>query len=1158
MGLGAPRALCGFLLLCIAHVDAQCQAGFFPATGINLARECALGACSVTAKSPGIYGSYFPWYAVDGGTWSYLTPYFSANNDNEWIMVDMEQTRSISFVKGFGGYNTFGNSDGNYEIRLGSSSTLSSNTVCFSEMVLSTSFIRTTNLISRSFTCSGSGRYLSFQQKNNRYFDMIELEIYGEGCTGCAQGKYKPLSGSQSCTSCLANSGHSLTAQTSATACTCNAGYTGPNGGTCTACGANTYKSTRGSASCGACPANQVSETAAITCLCNVGYTGPNLGTCTACVAGKYKAVTGADSCTDCSLNTYSAAVGATAASTCTACPTNAVTSAIGQTAISACLCNVGYSGPNGGTCTACIAGKYKIATGSAACIDCSLNTYSAAVGATLASTCTACPANAGTSATGQTAISACLCNVGYSGPNGGTCTACVAGKYKTVSGTASCTDCSLNTYSAAVGATAASTCTACPANAVTSAAGQTAISACLCNVGYSGPDGGTCTACIAGKYKTVTGTASCTDCSLNTYSAAVGATAASTCTACPANAVTSAAGQTAISACLCNVGYSGPDGGTCTACIAGKYKIATGSAACIDCSLNTYSAAVGAIAASTCTACPANTVTSATGQTAISACLCNLGFTGPGGGPCVACGAGKYSTTVGASVASTCTDCGAGKYSTATGAATSDTCLSCPNNTQAMPGSDAVTDCVCNAGYRGRRIIIISNTFCQSYIQDTYIYFQHWEDRPAYRSIDMTKFIFFYPSKSHWIIGPTPGVDSAWAYISSNAEDPSNIVLWNEWCGSTWSNKTSLMLQWYDNHTTCIICEAGKYSAANASICTNCGVNTYSTTTGATEASTCVACNSNSQSVSGSTAATSCVCNPGFTGLNGALCTACPAGAYKPDVGAAACSACPVNSLSLAGSTAISACLCNAGYETSFDGSGVILACSACPTGKYKATAGSASGCRLCESDLPFSTGAFDSASPSCVCRPGYVLDAGACRACQKGTYKENQGNSTLDCASLLGGCCACGQFQTTTSAGSAVALTDCVCLHGHGVADPNNFACMPCPRGTYKEGTDRQACAACPAGMSTSEVGAFEQRECVSRAGYFMVFDAGGLGTAHACANGTYSDYMNATACKPCFTGATSPAASESIDACACESPFAPSGEPHDCTCGAGFALA
>lgn len=287
-------------------------------------------------------------------------------------------------------------------------------------------------------------------------------------------------------------------------------------------------------------------------------------------------------------------------------------------------------------------------------------------------------------------------------------------------------------------------------------------------------------------------------------------------------------------------------------------------------------------------------------------------------------------------------------------------------------------------------------------------------------------------------------------------------------------------------------------------------------------------------------------------------MCTACPAGAYKPDVGAAACSACPVNSLSPEGSTAISACLCNAGYETALDGSGVIVACSACPTGKYKAAAGSASGCRLCESDLSFSTGAFDSASPYCVCRPGYVLDAGACRACQKGMYKENQGNLTLGCASLLDGCCPCGQFQTTASAGSSVALTDCVCLHGHGVADPNNFACMPCPRGTYKEGTDRQACAACPAGTSTGEVGAFEARECVSRAGYFMVFDAGGLGTAHACASGTYSDHLNATACEPCFAGATSPPASESIAACACEPPFAPSGAALDCTCAAGFALA
>jgi len=111
-----------------------------------------------------------------------------------------------------------------------------------------------------------------------------------------------------------------------------------------------------------------------------------------------------------------------------------------------------------------------------------------------------------------------------------------------------------------------------------------------------------------------------------------------------------------------------------------------------------------------------------------------------------------------------------------------------------------------------------------------------------------------------------------------------------------------------------------------------------------------------------------------------------------------------------------------------------------------------------LCENDLQFSSGVLDSASPYCVCRPGYILDTGTCRACQKGTYKEQQGNTTLGCANLLALCCQCGEFQTTASEGSTVALAACVCIHGHGVLYQSDFACLPCPHGTYKEETDRQ----------------------------------------------------------------------------------------------------
>jgi len=62
------------------------------------------------------------------------------------------------------------------------------------------------------------------------------------------------------------------------------------------------------------------------------------------------------------------------------------------------CPCNAGYTGPDGAdgsgsTCTACVAGKFKTAMGSADCSDCPGGKYSSTVGAT-ADVCIACPAN--------------------------------------------------------------------------------------------------------------------------------------------------------------------------------------------------------------------------------------------------------------------------------------------------------------------------------------------------------------------------------------------------------------------------------------------------------------------------------------------------------------------------------------------------------------------------------------------------------------------------------------------------------------------------------------------------------------------------------------------------------------------------------------------
>ena len=65
-------------------------------------------------------------------------------------------------------------------------------------------------------------------------------------------------------------------------------------------------------------------------------------------------------------------------------------------------MCPMGYTGPNGGPCTAHGVSMYKNTTGSAACTDCPVNAYSAS---------------------SSTLLTSCQCNVGYYGANGSSCT---------------------------------------------------------------------------------------------------------------------------------------------------------------------------------------------------------------------------------------------------------------------------------------------------------------------------------------------------------------------------------------------------------------------------------------------------------------------------------------------------------------------------------------------------------------------------------------------------------------------------------------------------------------------------------------------------------------------------------------------------------------
>ena len=82
----------------------------------------------------------------------------------------------------------------------------------------------------------------------------------------------------------------------------------------------------------------------------------------------------------------------------CTACALQS-TSPAGSTVITQCICNSESTGPNGGPCAQCAAGKYKSTPGTSACADCPLRSTSFADG---------------------TGITACVCNAGSTGPDAG------------------------------------------------------------------------------------------------------------------------------------------------------------------------------------------------------------------------------------------------------------------------------------------------------------------------------------------------------------------------------------------------------------------------------------------------------------------------------------------------------------------------------------------------------------------------------------------------------------------------------------------------------------------------------------------------------------------------------------------------------------------
>jgi hypothetical protein len=473
-----------------------------------------------------------------------------------------------------------------------------------------------------------------------------------------------------------------------------------------------------------------IASTSAQQCGCSPGYIlPPNASACEACPLHTYKSEPGSST-------------------SCTSCPANSSTLQTASIAATSCICNAGYSGAAGGTCSECTAGKYQDTKGQTACKSCPAGTSSPNA-STLLTQCTCllgytatfngvkcdacrnatyknesgigsclpCPLHA-TSPNASTSPLSCVCESDSVGDVGGPCY-CKEAYYQNVSAPQKCIKCTPFSTSAvnsmsvedckciqgygAVTSGTSITCQICAAgkyksivnnseclpcnNGTSSVAGSIDASNCTCLAGFEGSNGGPCTQCLIGFYKSTAGAGSCT--------------------ACPANSITLATGTQAVAQCLCKEGFFlNASSGQCAPCPEGTYKNVTGGQAC--------------------TACPTNT-SSAVGSINASACDCARGYQGAISSGCTACANGTYKATIGPG---TCTNCPSKSTSnvasvsltscTCTGGAVgapggpcncgpglflktvSDTCVPCPEFTETATGGTSASACECKPGYTG------------------------------------------------------------------------------------------------------------------------------------------------------------------------------------------------------------------------------------------------------------------------------------------------------------------------------------------------------------------------------------------------------------------------------------------------------------------------
>ena len=228
-------------------------------------------------------------------------------------------------------------------------------------------------------------------------------------------------------------------------------------------------------------------------------------------------------------------------------------------------MCTPGHTGPDGGPCLECLAGKFKSGNGTSHCSLCEEGTYSDLAAST---GCKKCPFQSNAPPQSDQVFD-CICNPGYTGADGTPCTECSTGKYKVNSGPENCTLCGAGFYSPVIASFEASSCIPCVPGKFSKKQAAAFATECM--------------DCDAGTYAEVSASLQCIDCLAGKYLPDTGSSNQTHCRICEAGT------------------YSDAGSSTCVACQAGTYSLDAASA-CIVCPVDTYSSSEKATSCLNCT----------------------------------------------------------------------------------------------------------------------------------------------------------------------------------------------------------------------------------------------------------------------------------------------------------------------------------------------------------------------------------------------------------------------------------------------------------------------------------------------------------------------------------------------------------------------------